>query len=104
RVRHFQSGTSATAHHTRANPSSRHLRTHQPCRLTLTSALVKAGEVDAGAAYAVESLEHLEEVESGRVIKRLAEVKSLLDKVEAASARQAADQLTEYVHAKEAAA
>jgi ubiquinone biosynthesis protein len=31
RVRHCQSGTSATVYHTGANPSSRHLRTHQPC-------------------------------------------------------------------------
>ncbi|MEV8062697.1 hypothetical protein AB0P37_41375 [Streptomyces antimycoticus] len=87
-----------------AHQDSAYGRNRALYRLTLTSALVKAGEIDEGAAYAVESLEHLEEVESGRVMKRLAEVKSLLDKVDAASARQAADQLREYVHAKEAAA
>ncbi|MFD0501678.1 hypothetical protein [Streptomyces rhizosphaericus] len=72
-------------------------------RLTLTSALVKAGEVDEGATHAVDSLEHLEEVESGRVMKRLAEVKDLLRRVDATTARQAAEQLTEYAHAKGAA-
>ncbi|WP_445521300.1 hypothetical protein [Streptomyces sp. NEAU-174] len=72
-------------------------------RLTLTSALVKAGEADEAAAHAVESLEHLEEVESGRVMKRLIEVKDLLSKVDATSTRQAVEQLTEYAHAKGAA-
>lgn len=65
-------------------------------RLTLARGLVQAGEVDEGAAEAVGSLTHLEEVESGRVMRRLAEVRGLLDGVDATSAREAAEELTEY--------
>ncbi|WAP59094.1 hypothetical protein [Streptomyces sp. S465] len=72
-------------------------------RMTLASGLVKAGEVDEGAAYAVESLEHLEEVESGRAMRKLSEVRDLLSTVDAASTQQAAAQLTEYAHTKGAA-
>jgi hypothetical protein len=72
-------------------------------RLTLAKSLVDAGEVDEGAAHAVGSLEHLEEVESGRVRRRLTEVAGALRAVDAASAQDAADQLYEYAQDKEAA-
>ncbi|MFC9426732.1 hypothetical protein [Streptomyces sp. NPDC056987] len=69
-------------------------------RLTLARGLINAGEVDEGAAHAVKSLEHLEEVESGRVMRRLSEVVGLLDCVDATCAREGARELTEYVRAK----
>ncbi|MFF0133708.1 hypothetical protein ACFYTG_50110 [Streptomyces mirabilis] len=72
-------------------------------RLTLARSLVQAGEADEAAAQAVDSLEHLEEVESGRVIRRLKEVAGHLRGVDAACARNAADQLTEYVELSGAA-
>ncbi|MGW6925622.1 hypothetical protein ACWGA9_30845 [Streptomyces sp. NPDC054950] len=65
-------------------------------RLTLARGLVQAGEIDEGAAVAVGSLEHLEEVESGRVTRRLAEVHELLAEVDAALAREASEELQEY--------
>ncbi|MFF0448221.1 hypothetical protein ACFYT4_17735 [Streptomyces sp. NPDC004609] len=71
--------------------------------LTLVRSLIDAGEVDEGAARAVEALEHLEEVESGRVMRRLAEVAGALRHVDAVSARDAAEQLTQYSKAKGAA-
>ncbi|MFF0092645.1 hypothetical protein ACFYSF_22160 [Streptomyces canus] len=72
-------------------------------RLTLSRSLVQSGEADEAAHQAVESLGHLEEVESGRVTRRLKEVTSLLRGVDAVSAREAADQLTEYVEMSGAA-
>jgi uncharacterized protein HemY len=72
-------------------------------RLTLAHGLVQAGEADEAAAHAVESLEHLEEVESGRVMRRLVDVSAALREVGAISARGAAEELTEYVRTKEAA-
>ncbi|MFZ4266644.1 hypothetical protein [Streptomyces arboris] len=72
-------------------------------RLTLARSLVEAGQVDEGAAHAVESIEHLEEVESGRVTRRLHEVSDLLRDADAATARQAAEELTEYAYARGAA-
>lgn len=72
-------------------------------RLTFARGLVQAGEVDEGAVHAVESLEHLEEVESGRVMRRLTEVAGLLREVDATSARDAAEELTEYVQVRGAA-
>lgn len=69
-------------------------------RLTLARGLVQAGEVDEGAAEAVGSLEHLEEVESGRVMRKLTEVHRLLAAVDATSARAAAGELTEYTRQK----
>ncbi|MFD9716807.1 hypothetical protein [Streptomyces sp. NPDC059076] len=71
--------------------------------LTLVRSLIAAGEADEGAAYALESLSHMNEVESGRVIQRLAEVADDLSAVDAACAREAADGLTEYARAREAA-
>ncbi|MFD3803545.1 hypothetical protein ACFWTC_07905 [Streptomyces sp. NPDC058619] len=72
-------------------------------RITLAKALVAAGEVDEGAAHAVGSVEHLEEVESGRVLRRLGEVADALHDVDAMSAREAVEKLTEYARAKGAA-
>ncbi|MFD5728445.1 hypothetical protein ACFWMT_20450 [Streptomyces sp. NPDC058368] len=72
-------------------------------RLTLANALVRAGEVDEGAAHAVQSLEHLEEVESGRVTRKLCEVTGLLRQHDADPARQAVEELTEYTSMKGAA-
>lgn len=72
-------------------------------RITLARSLVEAGEVDEGAAHAVGSLEHLEEVESGRVMRRLTEVAGALRGIDAASARGAAEELTEYAETKGAA-
>ncbi|UWE10847.1 hypothetical protein [Actinacidiphila bryophytorum] len=72
-------------------------------RLTLAKSLVDAGEVDEGAAHAVGSLEHLEEVESGRVMRRLTEVTGALRAVDSVSAHEAAEELREYAQAKEAA-
>ncbi|MEU2393629.1 hypothetical protein [Streptomyces sp. NPDC007369] len=72
-------------------------------RITLAKNLIAAGEVDEGAAHAVGSLEHLEQVESGRVTKRLTEVAGTLSTVKAASAREAAGELAEYVQTRGAA-
>lgn len=66
-------------------------------RLTLARSLVRAGEVDEGAAEAVGSLEHLAEVESGRVMRRLTEVRDLLGTADAVIARESAEALTEYI-------
>ncbi|WP_255952420.1 hypothetical protein [Streptomyces odontomachi] len=72
--------------------------------MTLARSLVLAGEVDEGAAEAVGNLTVLEEVESGRVTNRLTEVRDLLAGVDAASAREASERLTDYVlrHREEA--
>jgi hypothetical protein len=71
--------------------------------MTLAGSLVEAGEVDEGAAHALGSLEHLEEVESGHVLRRVTEVAGALRAVDAVSARDAAEQLTEYAELKAAA-
>jgi hypothetical protein len=47
--------------------------------------------VDERSAEAVGSLTHLEEVESGRVTRRVTEVRDLLCTVDATSARDAAE-------------
>lgn len=73
-------------------------------RITLADSLLDVGEVDEAASHAVESLEHLDEVESGRVTRKLVQVSGRLRSSDAASARQAADTLTEYAHMKGAAA
>jgi len=72
-------------------------------RLTLAKGLVQAGDVDEGAAHAVESIEHLEEVESGRVTRTLNQVTGLLHAVDSPAARQAAEELIEYACARGAA-
>jgi hypothetical protein len=69
----------------------------------LATSLIKAGDVDEGAAHAVGSLEHLEEVESGRVTRRLQDVTGLLRRHDAPVARQAVDQLTGYARMRGAA-
>ncbi|MGW3971238.1 hypothetical protein ACWEFD_18300 [Streptomyces ardesiacus] len=101
-----------TGHHGRAVAFLRAALDHQDrtygrnralYRLTLARSLVTCGEVDEAAAQATESLGHLEEVESGRVLRRLSEVVDLLKDVDAVSARQAAEELTEYVQERKAA-
>ncbi|MGV9557569.1 hypothetical protein [Streptomyces sp. NPDC003522] len=72
-------------------------------RLTLARSLVACGEADEAASQATASLVHLEEVESGRVLRRLSEVTGLLKDVAAVSAQQAAEELTEYVQERKAA-
>ncbi|WP_086564103.1 hypothetical protein [Streptomyces africanus] len=100
---------SDTGHHKAAVPFLRAALAHQDrsygrnralYRMTLARSLVQAGEVDEGGAEAVGSLTHLEEVESGRVNRRVAEVRDLLRSVDAVSAREAADELTEYARLK----
>lgn len=71
-------------------------------RLMLASTLVKADEIEEGASYAVETLEHLDEVESGRVMRRLAEVTEALRPFDAVSARDAVEQLDAYARLKSA--
>ncbi|MGW4237437.1 hypothetical protein ACWEJP_11425 [Streptomyces sp. NPDC004749] len=88
----------ALAHQDRAYGRNRALY-----RLTLARGLVEAGEVDEGATHAVESLRHLDEVESGRVMRRLTEVAGLLNASGAAGAREAAEALTDHVRSKRAA-
>jgi tetratricopeptide (TPR) repeat protein len=99
-------------HHQAATPFLRAALSHQDrtygrnralYRLTLAKGLVQAGDVDEGAAHAVESIEHLEEVESGRVTRTLNQVTGLLHAVDSPTARQAAEELTEYAYARGAA-
>ncbi|MET7937622.1 hypothetical protein [Streptomyces sp. NPDC005322] len=98
-----------TGHHKAAVPFLRAALTHQSraygrnqalYRLTLARGLVQAGEFDEGAAEALGSLGHLAEVESGRVTRRLHEVRALLGGVDAVSAREAVEGLTEYIQGK----
>ncbi|MFM9443540.1 hypothetical protein [Streptomyces acidiscabies] len=72
-------------------------------RLTLARSLAHAGEADEAAAHAVESLDHLAEVESGRVTRRLKEVTALLRTVDAAATRDAVGRLTEHIESRGAA-
>ena len=101
-----------TGHHRAATQYIRAALAHQDrtygrnralYRLTLSRSLLKAGDVDEGAAHAVDSLEHLEEVESARVLRRLHEVTGLLDSHDSASTRDAAEQLTQYARLRGAA-
>jgi len=66
-------------------------------RLALARTLVQAGEVDEGAAEAMGSLEYLDEVESGRVTRELHDIRALLGRADAVSARDTTDRLTEYM-------
>ncbi|MCG0069248.1 hypothetical protein ACIP3A_21405 [Streptomyces tricolor] len=100
---------SDTGHHKAAVPFLRAALAHQDrsygrnqalYRITLARTLVQAGEVDEGAAEAAAGLTHLEEVESGRVNRRVTEVRDLLRGVDAVSARDAAEELTEYIQWK----
>ncbi|MFE9659860.1 hypothetical protein [Streptomyces sp. NPDC005955] len=72
-------------------------------RIRLATTLVKAGEIDEGAAHAVETIPSLEEVESGRVAKEISKVTNLLRWQDADCARQAVACLTDYVRATGAA-
>ncbi|WBB59295.1 hypothetical protein O7599_27500 [Streptomyces sp. WMMC500] len=66
-------------------------------RLTLARGLINAREVDEGAAEAMSAIEQLAEVESQRVNRRVVEVRDLLAAADAASARETAEALAEYV-------
>jgi hypothetical protein len=66
-------------------------------RLTLARSLVQAGEVDEGGAEAVGSLEHLAEVESGRVNRFLTEVRDLLAASDSTTVREQVEELSEYI-------
>jgi hypothetical protein len=57
---------------------------------------VQAGEADEGAGEALGALEHLAEVESGRVVRRLGEVRELLAGTGAACAQETVEALTEF--------
>lgn len=67
-------------------------------RLTLARGLIKAREVDEGAAEAMGAVEQLAEVESQRVNRRVVEVRNLLTAADTASARETVEALAEYVH------
>lgn len=101
-----------SGHHGRASSFLRAALDHQDrtygrnralYRLTLARSLINSSEVDEGAAQAIESLEHLDEVESGRVLRRLTEVVDLLADTDAVSARHATEELTDYVQDRGAA-
>ncbi|MEV4432344.1 hypothetical protein [Streptomyces sp. NPDC049585] len=66
-------------------------------RLTLARGLARAGEVDEAAAEAVGSLEHLAEVESGRVMRRLTEVRDLLARADTRTARESVEALEVHI-------
>lgn len=72
-------------------------------RLTLAHSLIHAGDADEGASHARDCLDHLDEIESGRVMRRLSEVAVLLDRVDAADSRDTAQQLRDYIHDRKAA-
>lgn len=57
-------------------------------------------EVEEGAAEAVGALKHLDEVESGRVVRRLTEVRDLLGGINTTSVRESADALSEHIERK----
>lgn len=111
----FAQGTlySEAGHHKAAIPYLRAALAHQHqaygrnralYRLTLATNLIQAGEVDEGATQAVTNLDQIDEVESGRVTHRLRDVTALLRTSTATAARDAADELTEYLDTRGAAA
>lgn len=71
--------------------------------LDLAKNLIDVGEVDEGAAYAMSVLGHLKEIDSGRVTLCVTDVADALHTVDATSAREATEALTEYTEAKRAA-
>lgn len=111
----FAQGTlyADSGHHKAAVPYLRAALTHQHqaygrnralYRLTLATSLLKTGETEEGTAQAVAHLDHIGEVESGRVTQRLQDVTTLLRTSTATIARDAADELTEYLETRGAAA
>jgi hypothetical protein len=84
-----------------AHQESQYGRNRALYRLTLARGLVQAGEVEEAAAEAVGSLGHLAEVQSGRVSKRLVEVRDLLQVHGSAAAREPADVLTDHIQRAE---
>lgn len=93
-------------HHNAAVPFLRAALAHQErtytrnralYRITLARSLVLAGEIDEAASEAVASLPHLEEVESGRVIRRLKEVRNLLAKNDSRTTADPVEVLSDYL-------
>ncbi len=84
-----------------AHQESQYGRNRALYRLTLARTMVQAGEVDGGAAEAVAALGHLAEVQSGRVVKRLVEVRDLLYDAGSKAARGCADELTHHLDGAE---
>ncbi|MGK5529837.1 hypothetical protein [Streptomyces sp. URMC 129] len=87
-----------TGHHKAAVPFLRASLGHQGStygrnralyRLTLARSLIHSGEAEEAAHEAVGALEHLVEVRSGRVLRRLAQVRDGLAVIDTASARSA---------------
>lgn len=70
-------------------------------RLTLARTLVQGGEVEEGASEALGSLDHLAEVQSGRVTKRLSEVRDLLAASDSTAAREPREALTDHINRAE---
>lgn len=64
-------------------------------RLTAADILLKAGEAEEAAACAMEGVQHLDEVESGRVTRKLDSVTTSLRTIGTTGAQDAADSLTE---------
>ncbi|MEU8270028.1 hypothetical protein AB0B89_23075 [Sphaerisporangium sp. NPDC049002] len=67
-------------------------------QFVLAHSLVRANEVDEGAAIALAALDQLREVSSGQVRHRVVEVRDALARVETASARESAEALTQHLN------
>jgi hypothetical protein len=66
-------------------------------RLTMARTMIQAGAADGGAEEAVGSLAHLAEVQSGRVVKRLTEVRNHLHAVGSTALRGAVETITHHL-------
>jgi len=86
-----------------AHQETKYGRNRALYRFTLAQGLIDAGEVDEGGAQAVAGLDDLDDVESGRVIRRLTDVVGSLRAVDTVSAREAAAELADYVYTRGAA-
>ncbi|MFC4535012.1 hypothetical protein ACFO60_29990 [Sphaerisporangium dianthi] len=67
-------------------------------QFVLAHSLVRADEVDEGAAMAVTALGQLHEVSSGRVRRRVVEVRDALASVDSPDARQSVQALTDHLN------
>lgn len=66
-------------------------------RLTLARTLARAGEAEEAAAEAVDTLDHLGEVQSGRVLRKLSQVRNEIVAVNTAAARNAVEAINDHV-------
>jgi tetratricopeptide (TPR) repeat protein len=64
-------------------------------RLTLADAMIRSGDTDEGCAEAISVAQHLDELGSGRARRQLKTIGHLLSSVDAASVRQATEQLAQ---------